>query len=72
MERKQYIDQIKELVQTARHFWMPILPWVISRRSKRQSQTVRLPVCRSRLTSLLENCKPVGVICMARTMIGFL
>ena len=36
---------------------MPILPWVISRRNYRQRLIVRLPVCRLRLTSLLENCK---------------
>ena len=57
MERKQYLDQIHELVQAVQTFWMPILLWVISRRSKRLSLTVRLPICRSRLTSLQENCK---------------
>ena len=63
MERKQYLDQIKELVQTVQ----TLLDANIALGNK-QKELVRLPVCRIRLTSLLEYCKPVGVRCMARTM----
>ena len=72
MERKQYLDQIKELVQTVQTLLDANIALGNKQRNYRQRQIVRLPVCRLRLTSLLENCKPVGVRCMARTKTEFL
>lgn len=68
MERKQYLDQIKDLVQTVQTLLDTNIALGNEQKNYRQRQIVRLPVRRLRLTSLLENCKPVGVRCMARTM----
>lgn len=68
MERKQYLDQIKELVQTVQTLLDANIALGNKQKELQAEADRKITVCRIRLTSLLENCKPVGVRCMARTM----
>ena len=68
MERKQYLDQIKELVQTVQTLLDANIALGNKQKELQAEADRKIAGCRIRLTSLLENCKPVGVRCMARTM----
>ena len=69
MERKQYLDQIKDLVQTVQTLLDANIA-LGNKQKELQAEADRkiAGLQDQRLTSLLENCKPVGVRCMARTM----
>ena len=73
MERKQYLDQIKELVQTVQTLLDANIALGNKQKEQKAESDRKIADLQEQVDKLTgENCKPVGVRCMARTMIEFL
>ena len=69
MERKQYLDQIKELVQTVQTLLDANIALGNKQKELQAEADRKIAGLQDQVDKqLLENCKPVGVRCMARTM----
>lgn len=68
MERKQYLDQIKELVQTVQTLLDANIALGNKQKELQAEADRKIAGLQDQVDKLTENCKPVGVRCMARTM----
>ena len=71
MERKQYLDQIKELVQTVQMLLDANLALGNKQKEQKTESDRKIANLQEQVDKLTGELQGLGVRCMVRTMIGF-